>query len=273
MQEVRDDFADGLFVVDEGLQDLCGAACGNKVVVSDGGGYEAGTTFGKEDAVLCASYPYLTIAPQIHDDDEGVVLDHVAVEGACGLDDLDAEMWGVQQYVGNIDVITVLGLVVGIDGEVNGLGSQFGMELAGLAVKTRTVIVEDAVGDIGGLLYLDQTDAATDGMDTTGRKVEDIALVDFMFGKDLGDGAVVDTLLIFLWRYLLPEAGIEAGTGLGIEDVPHLGLSGFMVLTLCHLVVGMYLYGEVLLGIDDLGEQGQLVVVSLCHGFPKTAMG
>lgn len=222
MQEVGDDHADGLFVVDEGLQDLCGAASGNQVIVGDGGRDEAGTPFGKEDAVLCASYPYVAIALQVHDNDEGVVLDHVAVEGACGLDDLDAEVRGVQQHVGNIGIITVLGLVVGIDGEVNGLGSQFGMELAGLAVKTGTVVVEDAVGDIGGLLYLDQTNAATDGMDTAGREVEDIALMDFMLGKDLGDGAIVDTLFIFLWGYLLSETGIQTGTGLGIEDVPHL---------------------------------------------------
>jgi len=222
MQEVGDDHADGLLVVDEGLQDFCGAACGNKVVVGDGGRYEAGTTFGKEDAVLCASDPYMAIALQVHDNDEGVVLDHVAVEGARGLDDLDAEIRGVQQDVGDIDIITVLGLVVGIDGKVNGLGSQFGMELAGLAVKTGTVVIEDAVGDIGRLLNLDQTDAATDGMDTTGWEVEDIALVDFMLGKDLGDGAVVDTFLIFLRGYLLSETGIETGTGPGIEDVPHL---------------------------------------------------
>ena len=268
MQEVGDHLADGLPVVDEGLQDLCGGACGNEVVVGDGCRYEAGTPFGKEDAVLCAPYPYLAVAPQVHNDDEGVVLDHVAVEGVCGLDDLDTEVRGVQQYVGDIDVIAVLGLVVGIDGIVNGPGSQFGMQLAGLAVKTGAVIVEDAVGDIGGLLNLGQADAATDGMDTAGRKVEDVTLVDFMFGKDLGDGAVVDSLPIFLWCYLLPETGIETGTGLGIEDVPHLGLSVFVVLTLGHLVVGVYLYGEVLLGIDNLGEQGQLVVVSLCYGFP-----
>ena len=40
-----------------------------------------------------------------------------------------------------------------------------------------------------------------------------------------------------------------------------------MVLTLGHLVVGMYLYGEIAPGIDNLGEQGQLVVVSLSYGF------
>ena len=222
MEEIGDYLADGLLVIDECLQNFCGAASRNKVIVGDGCRDEAGTPFGKEDAVLCASYPYMAVAPHVHDNDEGVVLDHVAVEGACGLDDLDAEVGGVQQHVGNINVITVLGLVVGIDSIVDGLGSQLGMELAGLAVKTGTVVVEDAVGDIGGLLYLDQTDASTDGMYTSGGEVEDIALVDFMFGKDLGDGAVVDTLFIFLWGYLLSETGIETGTGLGIEDVPHL---------------------------------------------------
>ena len=39
-----------------------------------------------------------------------------------------------------------------------------------------------------------------------------------------------------------------------------------MVLTLGHLVVGVYLYGEIPLGIDNLGEQRQLVVVSLSNG-------
>ena len=99
------------------------------------------------------------------------------------------------------------------------------MELAGLAVETGTVVVEDTVGDIGGLLYLDQTDATTDGMDTAGREVEDIAIMDFVFGKDLGDGAVADALLVLLGGYLFPETGIETGAGLGLEDVPHLGLS------------------------------------------------
>lgn len=37
MQEVGDDHADGLLVVDEGLQDFCGAACGNKVIGCDRG--------------------------------------------------------------------------------------------------------------------------------------------------------------------------------------------------------------------------------------------
>lgn len=45
------------------------------------------------------------------------------------------------------------------------------------------------------------------------------------------------------------------------------------MLTLGHLVVGVYLYGEIAPGIDNLGEQGQLVVVSLCYGLTKKRNG
>ena len=45
------------------------------------------------------------------------------------------------------------------------------------------------------------------------------------------------------------------------------------MLTLGHLVVGVYLYGEIPLGIDNLGEQGQLVVVSLGDGLTEERDG
>ena len=37
------------------------------------------------------------------------------------------------------------------------------------------------------------------------------------------------------------------------------------MLTLCHLVIRVYLDGEVLVGINDLGEERELVVVFPCH--------
>ena len=37
------------------------------------------------------------------------------------------------------------------------------------------------------------------------------------------------------------------------------------MLTLCHLVIRMHLNGEVFVGIDDLGEERELVVVFPCH--------
>lgn len=45
MEEIGDYLADGLLVVDEGLQDFCGVARGNKVVVGDGGGDEGAVSF------------------------------------------------------------------------------------------------------------------------------------------------------------------------------------------------------------------------------------
>ena len=130
------------------------------------------------------------------------------------------------------------------------------MELAGLAVHAGAVVVEDAVGDVAGLLDLSEEDTATDGMDTTGREVEDIACLDLMVGKDLGDGTVFYALLVFIGGYGLFEAGIEVGAGVGLDDVPHLTLAHLAMDALGHLVVRVHLDAEVAPGIDELDEQG-----------------
>ncbi len=197
MQEVGDELADGLLVVDECLEQFGGAARGDEVIVGKDSRDETGRAFGEKEVRLCGSYPNMAVALQVHDDDEGTVLDHVAVEGACGIDDLDTEVRGVEYLLRDIGIVAMLGLVFGVDGEVDGLGCELGMELAGLAIKARTVVVVDAVGDIGRLLYLSQAYTSTDGMDSSGRKVEHIALADLMPGKDIGDGAVGNALFVF----------------------------------------------------------------------------
>ena len=151
--------------------------------------------------------------------------------------------------------------IVGLDMEVQGLCRQGCVELTRLAIETWTVVVEDAIGDIRGLLDLSEEDAPTDGVHTTGREVENIARLDLVVGKDLGDGAILDAPLVFVGRNLLFEARIEVGTRVGLDDIPHLGLAHLAMLALGHLVVGMYLYAQVALGIDELDEQGQLAVV------------
>ena len=137
------------------------------------------------------------------------------------------------------------------------------MELAGLAVHARAVVVEDAVGDIAGLLDLGEEDATTDGMDTAGREVEHIAGLDLMVGEDLGDGAVFYAFLVLIGGYGLLEAGIEVGAGVGLDDVPHLRLTHLAMDALGHLVVRVDLDAEVTLGIDEFDEQGQLAMVFL----------
>ena len=43
-----------------------------------------------------------------------------------------------------------------------------------------------------------------------------------MVGKDLCDGAISNTVLVFVGCDALLEAGIEVSTFVGLDDVPHL---------------------------------------------------
>ena len=147
------------------------------------------------------------------------------------------------------------------------------MQFAGLAVHAGAVVVEDAVGDITALLDLGEEDTTTDGMDTTGREVEDIAGLDLMVGEDLGDGTVFYAFLVLIGGYGLLEAGIEVGAWVGLDDVPHLRLAHLAMDALGHLVVGMHLDAEVALGIDELDEQGQLAMILLVDLFAKDGLG
>ena len=268
-EEVGDELADSLLVVDECFKNLCATADGKDVVVGDDGRNETRSACGKQDTDLGRPEANVTVTLQVHNDDERVVLDHVTMERCRGLNDLDTEVRGVQELMGNIGVIAMTGLVFGIYGIVNSLCCQFGMKFTGLAVKSGTVVVENAVSDIRGLLDFGQTYATTDGMDPTGRQVEDIVFVNLMTGEDFSNSAISHSLTVFLWGNLLLESGIKAGSWFSIEDVPHLGLPELVVLTESHLVIGMYLDGEILMGIDNLGKQRQLVVVPFRNSIPK----
>ena len=83
------------------------------------------------------------------------------------------------------------------------------MEFARFTIESRTIIVENAIGDVRGLLYLCELDASTDGVYSSGWEIEDIAFVYLMLCKDFADGTVGYSLFVFLWCYLLLEACIE----------------------------------------------------------------
>ena len=68
--------------------------------------------------------------------------------------------------------------------------------------------------------------------------------------------AVGDAVLVFVWCYLLLESCIEVTALLGLNDIPHLTLAHFAMLSLGHLIVGMHLDTQVAPGIDELDEQG-----------------
>ena len=195
------------------------------------------------------------------------------MHGAVDFHDADIEVGGVDDLDGTVVGVDVFGAVVFLYMEVEGLGGEFGVEFAGLAVHAGAVVVEDAVGDVAGLLDLGEEDATTDGMDTAGGQVEHIAGLDLVVGEHLGDGAVLDATVVFLGGYLLLEAGIEVGAGVGLDDVPHLGLAHLAMDTLGHLVVGMDLDAEVAAGIDELDQEGQLAMVFCVDRLAKDGLG
>ena len=195
------------------------------------------------------------------------------MHGAVDFHDADIEVGGVDDLDGTVVGVDVFGAVVFLYVEVEGLSGKFGVELAGLTVHAGAVVVEDAVGDIAGLLDLGEEDATTDGMDTAGGEVEHVARLDLVVGEYLGDGAVFYAFLVLIGGYGLLESGIEVGAWVGLDDVPHLRLAHLAMDTLGHLVVGMDLDAEVATGIDELDQQGQLAMVFLIDRLAEDGFG
>ena len=221
------------------------------VVVGDGGGDEGGMAGGEMNLVTGGADAEGAVALDTHGDDEAVVFAEVAVEGTRDLGHADIEIGGVDNLDGAIGGVGILCAVVGFDVEVEGLGCQGGMELAGLAVHAGAVVVEDAVGDVGRLLDFCQEDAATDGVDAACGEVEHVACLDLVVGQDLGDAAVFYALLILVGGDVLLETGIEVGAWGGLDDVPHLGLAHLAMEALRQGIVGVDLYAEVFFCINE----------------------
>ena len=263
----------GIHIVDEGLENLRAVGEGNDVIIGNDSRDEGAMTVREEQRVASGFDAQLAVAMKAHADDEAVVFEEVAVEGTGNLSDTNGEKRGVNDEVGLVQTIAIGGAIVGFDMVVEGLGSQFGMEFTGLAIHARTVIVVDAIGDIAGLLDLRQENACTDGMNTTGREVEDIARGNLVTCQHLGDGMVLYAFLIFFGGHLATETGIEIATRLSIEDVPHLALTHLTMDALCHLVVGMHLDAEVFLGIDELNQKGQLTMILVVDRLSQNGLG
>jgi len=121
MEEVGDDFPDGLLVVDECFENLGLAVCWDDVVIGNRGRHETGVASRNCDFIAGRTYPELAVAIKDHQNDEGVVLYHVAMERLCGLDYLDGEVWGIEDFVGRAYVLCMFCAILGIDFIVDGL--------------------------------------------------------------------------------------------------------------------------------------------------------
>ena len=243
------------------------------VIIGNGGRNKAGMTLTKDDLILGGTDLDATRALEAHGDDEGVVLDQIAMEALVNIDYTHIEELRVNHMIcgppsplkGGV-LGTVESTILVMDLVVEGLSRQFGVELTRLAVHSWAIVVKDAIGDVTRLLHLGQEDAATDGMDASGRNIEDVSRMNLVLGESIGNGTILHLALVLLGGKLLLETGIEIGSRFGIDDVPHLGLPELIVFAKRHLVVRMHLNGEVFLGIDELDEQGQLVAILLGNG-------
>jgi hypothetical protein len=242
----------GRMIVDESVENERGCMQGKDVIVGDSGWDESGVACMKEDFLTSAPDTDLAIAPDAHGNDETIVFAKVAMERSEDLHHPDIEIGRVDDLNSPVGCIVVFCAIVGFYVEVEGLSGEVCMELAGLAIHARAVVVKDAIGDIGGLLDFGQQDATTNGMDSACGKVEYIASLNLMVGEDFNDTAVLYPLLVFIGGDILFEAGIEVGAFIGPDDVPHLGFAHLAVLALRHVVVGMDLNAEVALSIDEL---------------------
>ena len=260
-------------VVDERLEHLGLDVYGLEVIVGHSGRYETAVTVGQCDDIARGTDRDLTVALQAHTDDKTVVLQQIAVEGGGQFGDTRGEIGRVDDEVGRIEAVAIGGAIVVFHMVVESLGRQLRMQFSRTTIHAGTVVVVDAVGDVGRLLHLGQQDAGTNGMDTSGGQVEHIAGRDLMTGQDTGDGIVADMLPIFVGRYLAAETGIEIASRFGVDDVPHLALAHLAVDALSHSIVRMNLDAEVAMGIDELDEQWQLPLVLAVDGTAEDVGG
>ena len=107
----------------------------------------------------------------------------------------------------------------------------------------------------------------------TRRNVENITRMCLMTGQSLHDGSIGHHPLILIGRYLLLKTGIDTSTGLGIKNIPHFALAQLAVLTLSHLIIGMYLDGEVVASVNELDQKRHPVAITPGYGTAKHLLG
>ena len=213
-----------------------------------------------------------TIPLDAHRDDKTVIFPQITVEGLRHLHHTDIEIRGIDDLRSAVGEFRIVRAIIPLHMEVERLGCQCRMQFTGLAIQARPVVVKDPIRHIRRLLHLCQQDAATDGMYPPRRQIEHIASLDLMVGQYLRNSAVGNTLIVLSHLNLPFETRIEMSALIGLDDIPHLRLAHLPMFTHRHLVVGMHLDTQVLLGIDEFHQQGQLTMVCLINLFAQDGL-
>ena len=110
-------------------------------------------------------------------------------------------------------------------------------------------------------------------MDTASGEVEDIAGVHFVLSQSIHDGAICHFAGILLGGELLLESRVDKRFWLGIDNIPHLRFAAFAMHAVSHVVVGVDLHAQVIFGVNELDEDGQLIIVLLSDGLAEHGFG
>ena len=207
------------------------------------------------------------LAPKTDDDDKRIA---VEVDLLCHLyhHTVHHEIRTVDELGRGLCAV-VGGAIFGPDLIVDSILGLLGVQFTRLAMRILASEVIDAIGDVAGLLNLCQEATGTDGMQTTGREEEQVALMCLVGGNDVGHrvlslfGLGSYHLFVVVGRNALLEAGVNPGAYVALDDIPHLGLTRTTVALHGQLIVGMNLYAEVLARVDELDEQRELIAEAL----------
>ena len=86
-----------------------------------------------------------------------------------------------------------------------------------------------------------------------------VALVHRRGVQHFGQGVVLDAALELLLGDGVVEAVVQKCAGLAVEDVPHLGLAVLVFMLERVFVGGVHLDGQVVFGVDELGQDGEIL--------------
>lgn len=100
-----------VFVVDEGIEKKGMSREGFNVIVGNGRRYEAGVALVKDYFILCGADLDVARALEAHGDDEGVVLNKVAMETLVDVHYADIEEVGIDDMRGGLFLDDIVGTV------------------------------------------------------------------------------------------------------------------------------------------------------------------
>ena len=134
------------------------------------------------------------------------------------------------------------------------------MQFPLFAVLAYTVIIVQAIGQIGVFLNFSNQRTGSDGMDCPRLNKKQIILLDWNPLQVFHQGAIGDCIPHLLFGVLPFKTVHEFCVLTGIQHIPHLSFAQLTVFVLLRVSIrGMHLHRQIFLGIDKLDKNRQCI--------------